>query len=154
MLARSRKAPQRGQLAFNLRLKNCRTKRILEAWVFLPETKEYIGDTVDKNYTYWICSLTTKKNGRIKSRTVSGDTWIGALLLAIEFIRRMIPDDQEQDWKTDDGLPSWVIFPKEVAIGWGYEFHKKLWKLVQSEEKKLNERIARKYRNGQSGQER
>jgi hypothetical protein len=45
---------------------------------------------------------------------------------------------------TQDGLPAWIIFPRQVPIAWGYEHWKKLADHIDAEEAKINERLAKK----------
>jgi hypothetical protein len=45
---------------------------------------------------------------------------MGALESAFEAMRRMIPEDEECDWETPEGLSGWIVFSKKSPIDWGY----------------------------------
>jgi hypothetical protein len=70
----------------------------------------------------WEVRYRIKMNDKkAKTLTVSGSSWLQALLLAIEGVRICIPSSQENDWVSSDGLPSWIVFPRHVPISWGYD---------------------------------
>lgn len=57
----------------------------------------------------------------LEEKSSYGSTWLQALLLGIEYVRRMIPRDEEDEWLSEDGLPSWMVLPQPVPISWGYD---------------------------------
>ena len=73
-------------------------------------------------------------------REISGRTWSQALIEGLEAARRFIPQGQEDQWRTADGCPSWVIFPRTIPIAWGHEVFAELVTHVEEMEKKLTKR--------------
>jgi hypothetical protein len=122
------------QEIFSLEFRNRRDGRTLRARFFMPTRQSVDARIAGKTAYYWVCRFEVQRNGKVSNEIASGDNWLQALLMAVEGVRRTIPDDSEQDWQTEDGIPSWVLLPKHVTISWGYELHRKLWDMVRSGE--------------------
>lgn len=67
-------------------------------------------------------------------------------MLAIEGLRILIPFEEEDDWLDESGLPSWLMLPKTIHVGWGHELHKELVGTVNTRVAKFVSKIDRKRR--------
>lgn len=94
----------------------------------------------------WDCKYSIKEDGRWKIKLAPGETWLGALLLAVEGFRRTIPRKEADQWKTAEGLPSWIVLPVEVPIAWGYEPYKRFYSAMLREERAYVRQVAKRRR--------
>ena len=106
----------------------------------MPE-EGLVIDALGNEVTRWSCSYIVQSEQGTKEKTVYCETWVGALVIALDGLRRMIPEDEDNDWETSEGLPSWLVFPKIVPSGWGYAEHQRLWKVVREAQAEINARI-------------
>jgi hypothetical protein len=125
---------------YSLTLRNRRKKKQLHFTMSMPEAVARPlwarSDAPD-----WRCSFTVTQRRKTVTKVAYGDDWPGAITNALEAMRRMIPDEEECDWETDEGVPSWCVFPKTVPIAWDYAFHHKLWSMIKAEDRKLQDSI-------------
>lgn len=125
---------------YSLTLRNRRKKKQLHFTMSMPEAVARPlwarSDAPD-----WRCSFTVTQRRKTVTKVAYGADWPGAITNALEAMRRMIPDEEECDWETDEGVPSWCVFPKTVPIAWDYAFHHKLWSMIKAEDRKLQDSI-------------
>ena len=125
---------------YSLTLRNRRKKKQLHFTMSMPEAVARPlwarSDAPD-----WRCSFTVTQRRKTVTKAAYGDDWPGAITNALQAMRRMIPDEEECDWETDEGVPSWCVFPKTVPIAWDYAFHHKLWSMIKAEDRKFQDSI-------------
>jgi hypothetical protein len=128
---------------YALKLRNKKKRQYLHFTVTMPEAvPRQVWEKSDD--PYWKCTVSVEKRGRTTVRALYDDLWMGALESAFEAMRRMIPEDEECDWETPEGLSGWIVFSKKIPIGWGYAFHRKLREMVLEEERKFVADIERR----------
>jgi len=127
---------QPGQPVYSLKLRNRRRKAYLLFSMTMPEAVPRPAWTRTAK-PLWRCTFTVTRRRKTVTKTAFGDDWPQAISIALEAMRRRIPDHEECDWETDEGVSSWCVFPKSVPIGWGYGFHRKLWDMLKVEDAKL-----------------
>lgn len=125
---------------YSLKLRNRRKKKQLHFTLSMPEAVAQPLWTRSESPD-WRCSFTVTRLRKTVTKDVYGSDWPGAITNALEAMRRMIPDEEECDWETDEGVPSWCVFPKNVPIAWDYAFHHKLWSMIKAEDRKLQDSI-------------
>lgn len=127
----------------SLILNNASKRQAIAFSMRIPELESFL-DARSEQVSRWRCSYSIKSGNSIQERTAYSETWAGALVMAMEGMRLAIPDEEQNDWTTSDGLPSWLVFPKTIPVGWGYEEHTRLWQLVRSEQAEINRRVESK----------
>lgn len=123
-------------MEYSLALHHISDGKLLDLRLAMPVPDSAV-DQRGNQVNRWKCSFTVDFDGEISSRTVYSETWIGALVMALEGLRLFIPEDEEKNWETDEGLPSWLVFPKTIPVGLGYAEHHRLWRMIVHEEKSL-----------------
>ena len=133
---RERQEASKAVPVYSLKLRNKKRRQHLHFTVTMPEAvpREVWEKSDDP---YWKCIVTVERRGKATARAFYGDVWTCAIENAFEAMRRMIPEDEECDWETPEGLSGWIVFSKTIPIGWGYAFHRKLRDLVVEEERKF-----------------
>jgi len=128
---------------YSLKLRNKRKRQQLHFTVTMPKAvPRKVWEKSD--HPYWKCTVTVEKRGKATAQDFYDDVWTGAIENAFEAMRRMIPEEEECDWETPEGLSGWIVFSKTIPISWGYAFHCKLWKMVVEEERKFVADIERR----------
>lgn len=128
---------------YSLKLRNRKRRQHLHFTVTMPEVVP--REVWDKsNHPYWKCVMTVQKRGKVTTRAFYADVWTGAIGIAFEAMRCMIPEDEECNWETPEGLSGWIVFPKTIPISWGYAFHRKLWDMIVNEERRFVAGIERR----------
>lgn len=128
---------------YSLTLRNRKKRQYLHFTVTMPEpVPRAVWEKSDR--PYWKCIVTVEKRGKATVRAFHDDVWTGAIGSAFEAMRRMIPEDEECDWETPEGLSDWIVFSKPIPISWGYAFHRRLWDMVVKEERELIADIERR----------
>jgi hypothetical protein len=139
-------------LCYMLKLRNLKKRQSLIFSLTMPERVPR-PDWYLKMYSdispYWQCAYSIKKGRQTIARVASGDTWLGALTGALEGMRLAIPEAEERDWKTPEGLDSWCVLPRIIPFGWGYELYSQIARMSDNAEQEFIEgiearRIARK----------
>lgn len=95
----------------------------------------------------WETRYAIIRNKKRRNAMALGQNWLQSLLLAVEGARRHIPSGEEDVWHTDDGMPSWIIFPRLVPISWGHSVFSEIvrfsnWRIeeISSSAAKRNEK--------------
>lgn len=114
---------------------------MLHAEVFAPQQRSRRDEELKKTLTWWEADFVIRIDSQEKIRAAAGDDALQAILLAVEAIRMVIPDGEEADWVSPSGVPSWIIFPRSIPIGWGKDFYDLVARMVDNEERKLQQQI-------------
>lgn len=106
----------------------------------------------------WNCEVTITFNGETHSRLLTQVNWLGAFLLAVQYVHHFIPSGEEQDWVDDEELEVWCILPRCVPFGWGYGLYRKILTLHEETERAFvadveRRRIAREKARGYTTEE-
>ena len=103
----------------------------------------------------WGSSVVVNFDGNLHQKIVWSSNWQGSFLLALDYIRRLIPDGQEREWLDEEGVESWCILPKLVPISWGYDLYERISRISDQAEREFVEGIERRRlrSEGHSGQE-
>jgi len=121
---------------YSLALRNMKKRQHLHFTVTMPEpVPREVWEKSDD--PHWKCIVTVERRGKVTARAFYDDVWTGAIGSAFEAMRRMIPEDEECDWETPEGVSGWIVFPKIIPIGWGHALYRKLWNMVIAEERKF-----------------
>jgi hypothetical protein len=122
---REGQAPDSDLPPYALTLRNRKRRRSLHFTMTMPGTvPRAVWDRTD--HPLWACTVTVVKRGKPTSWTLHGEDWTGAIVNAFKLMRRMIPEDEECEWETPEGLPSWCVLPRIVPIGWGYDLYHRI----------------------------
>jgi hypothetical protein len=123
---------------------NVETSETLEIKVYEPSTVKHFSKTHNKWYESLRSDTKVVSRGTTSKEVFGGDSRTEILLIALEFIRTQIPEDEETIWVDSRGVPSWIVLPKTIPISWGYALHQKISGLVNSEIKKFTDEVQRK----------
>lgn len=132
---------------FTLVLRNQKKKRVLKFCLDMPELilrpEWYVMIYKDESQ-YWRCAYSIKAGRKTDERVAFGDTWISALEGALEGMRLAIPESEERDWKTPEGLESWCILPRVIPISWGYDLYHRISRMSDDAEKEFEADVERR----------
>ena len=117
----------------------------LTSRVFRPIASEQGPHLDDMATGSWTANFECNLDGTVTRDYVGGSTWLQALLLAFEGATKPLIGN-EADWENLDGCPAWVLIPKLVPIGWGYDLYKRVLDFSNAEQVAINERIAERRR--------
>jgi hypothetical protein len=118
-------------LAFEIAFAHVETKSRLAARVYLPRQDEaQPGDQAP----VWFAAFEIDRDGAVTRRRAGGADWLQALLMAVEGVRRQIPEGEENLWLTPDGVPSWAVLPRRVPMDWGYAFYRHICSMIAAAE--------------------
>ena len=132
------------KLAFRINLTSAVTGNTFNGRVYLPVLKRAVkGSNIET--PVWSARFSVTYDGKTRTRSATGAFWLQALLLATEGVRLELPSEQSATWKTDDGLPSWIVFPRMVPISWGENHHHEMLRDIQIHEQRLHSEIEKKY---------
>jgi hypothetical protein len=112
---------------FSMELRNRVTNKTIAATFYEPQReRKYL-----KAHRTWIVVWNTRAQIRagnkvLRDNSLPGATWLTSLMLAIEGLRILIPFEEEDDWLDESDLPSWLVVPKTIQVGWGHDLHKEL----------------------------
>lgn len=147
-------AAQDHAIHYMVTLRNRKRRRSLDLTMTMPEPVAQPA-WMNTDRPTFRCTVTVRKRRKEVTRHIHGSHWTDAITNGFEYMRSLIPDEEEGDWETADGLPSWCLFPKIVPISWGRDFHRKVWDLVKAEDNKFQAEIERRraLRDGQGRHE-
>lgn len=116
--------------AFTIRFRHVDSGARLEGAFTLPEigVRHYEGVP----FSGWIAKYAITTDEGTELHESDGANWLEALMVAVEGLRRRIPLGDEDNWFTDDEVPSWCILPRVAEISWGYETYKKAADAIES----------------------
>jgi len=99
---------------------NQKTGKKLYAEFKNPQLVRRVNPHLKREVPIWVVQYTVSHNGETESRESVGATWLQATLLAVEYLHRLIPLTEEEDWETEDGISSWIALPSLLPISWGH----------------------------------
>lgn len=146
-------AKKRQRVAYSIELKNVDSGHLLKALVAMPQEKQVSLKAMRAMLTkeapdrarYWECRYVVRLDGKVVRSSAAGDSWLQAILQAVEGVRQFISDDPSDRWTTEDGVPAWVIFPKLVPIAWGLEEFDRIASSIDAREEKLNAKLRKRF---------
>jgi len=116
--------------AFTIRLQHVHSGARLEGAFALPEigVRQYEGVP----FPGWIAKYEITTDEGTEVHESGRANWLQALTMAVEGLRRRIPLGDEENWLTEDEVPSWCILPRVAEISWGYDTYKKAVDAIES----------------------
>jgi hypothetical protein len=138
------------RIIFSLKMTNRLSGKKMEAHFRSPQSQKIYIEAVHKYANVWECNYDICVGNRIKEMSASGANWLQSLLLAVEGVSRKIPAKNEQDWITEEGVPSWIILPKLVPISWGHQLYRELADLTDAKVAKFVAKIDKGQHNQQA----
>jgi hypothetical protein len=137
----------KSSILFEMQLTHSSTGEKIKAIVYQPIEFRHFSDFSNS----WLESLRSKvvlvKNDQEEEDEIGGDSLLEIFSMATECIRHQIPEGSECDWVDERGVASWVILPKRIPIGWGYELHKELVNIVNMRVSKYTSKLDEERRN-------
>ena len=123
---------------------NHRTGKQLRAEFNAPVLVPRLNPHLKQECSIWIVRYAVWHNDKSESREAVGATWLPALLLAVEYLTRSIPQDEEEDWETAEGISSWVALPSLLPLSWGYDVFREARSAVKEIDRSASERASLK----------
>lgn len=77
-------------------------------------------------------------------KTVYSVSWLASFLLALEFIRKLIPEGEEREWLDEEGVESWCVLPRTIPFSWGYELYDRISRMSGEMERVFVEDVERR----------
>lgn len=100
---------------------NTKTGKKLHAEFRSPQLVRRVNPHLKREIPIWVVRYTVSHNGETENRESVGATWLQATLLAVEYLHRLIPRAEEEDWETEDGISSWIALPSLLPISWDHK---------------------------------
>ena len=82
----------------------------------------------------WSIRVRVTVDGALHQKTIWSSNWQGSFMLALDFVRRFIPEGQEREWFDEEGVESWCVLPKLVPISWGYDLYERISRMSDQAE--------------------
>lgn len=140
---------QKPPLLFSIELTHVDDGRERAARFFAPIANTKFFPQHNETIEFWTCSFEFRDGRHWKSKSATGDNWLQSVLIAVDAFRRTIPRKEIDKWLTPKGLPSWMVLPIEVPIGWGYEPFKRFYSAMRREELAFQRKIAKRRRESE-----
>jgi hypothetical protein len=131
---------------FSVKFRHVERGAILMATLLAPITVRHFSKLSNVWHEHLESKVRISVGGKRSTQIVGGGSWLEIVFLATELIRRHIPENEEKEWVNERGTASWVILPKTIPIGWGYELHRKLSDHVNDQVEKYVAQVDKKRR--------
>jgi hypothetical protein len=71
-------------------------------------------------------------------------SWLASFLLALDLVRRLIPEGEERDWVDEEGVESWCVLPRSIPFSWGYDLYERISRMSDEAERTFVEDVERR----------
>lgn len=127
-----------------LSFSNVRTGQSICCRLWAPQYELRWNEYVGRRLPVWTVRYEVETDRGLEEKVSYGSSWLQALLLGIEYVRRLIPRSEEDEWTSEDGLPSWMVLPHHVPISWGHKVFDKAREAVELVEQAASNAAAKK----------
>jgi hypothetical protein len=128
----------------SLRFSNKRSDQVILAEISEPVSHITHPLGAPEPVRDWGSTVTVDLDGALHRKIVWSSNWPGAFMLALDYIRRFIPDGHEREWLDEDGVESWCVLPKLVPISWGHDLYARISQLSDQAEKEFVSEVERR----------
>lgn len=128
----------------SIRLQNKKRQQVLLAEIAEPTSEVIYLPRAPEPVRDWGSGVVVRIDGQLHKKVVWSCNWQSTFNLALDYVRRFIPEGQEREWCDEEGLESWCVLPKLVPISWGYELYERISRMSDEAEREFVTAIERR----------